>query len=168
MWSNAYSEIGPEVRCDLSRLLARKVTKRINSSKPASLNHPTVRVWEGGGEENFLPKNTIIALVLSSLSLRSYTSTWRGGDLGLADGCQFWEMGVSTWLVKDRVLFSESRKRSCIKNKEYRSKDWSLWNTEWDGSWLRGEAVDTNKVWFASYYKNQSKAMPCIPKPWWS
>ena len=39
-WSNAYSEIGPEVRCDLSRLLARKITKRIHSSKPASLNHP--------------------------------------------------------------------------------------------------------------------------------
>ena len=38
--SNAYSEIGPEVRCDLSRLLARKITKRIHSSKPASLNRP--------------------------------------------------------------------------------------------------------------------------------
>ena len=35
--SNAYSEIGPEVRCDLSRLLSRKITKRIHSSKPASL-----------------------------------------------------------------------------------------------------------------------------------
>ena len=34
------SEIGPEVRCDLSRLLARKITKRIHSSKPASLNRP--------------------------------------------------------------------------------------------------------------------------------
>ena len=42
-WSNAYSEIGPEVRCDLSRLLARKITKRIHSSKPASLNLPTAR-----------------------------------------------------------------------------------------------------------------------------
>ena len=30
----------PEVRCDLSQLLARKITKRIHSSKPASLNHP--------------------------------------------------------------------------------------------------------------------------------
>ena len=39
-WSNAYSEIGPEVRCDLSRLLSRKITKRIHSSKPASLNRP--------------------------------------------------------------------------------------------------------------------------------
>ena len=26
--------------CDLSRLLARKITKRIHSNKPASLNHP--------------------------------------------------------------------------------------------------------------------------------
>ena len=28
-------------RCDLSRLLARKITKGIHSCKPASLNHPT-------------------------------------------------------------------------------------------------------------------------------
>ena len=40
VWSNAYSEIGPEVRCNLSRLLSRKITKRIHSSKPASLNRP--------------------------------------------------------------------------------------------------------------------------------
>ena len=39
-WSNAYSEIGPKVRCDVSRLLARKFTNRIHSRKPASLNHP--------------------------------------------------------------------------------------------------------------------------------
>ena len=38
--SNAYSEIGLEVHCDLSRLLARKITKRIHSSKPALLNRP--------------------------------------------------------------------------------------------------------------------------------
>ena len=31
---------GPEVRCDLSRLLTRKITKRIHSSKSASLNRP--------------------------------------------------------------------------------------------------------------------------------
>ena len=40
VWSNAYSEIGPEVRCDLSRLLVWKITKRIHSSKPALLNRP--------------------------------------------------------------------------------------------------------------------------------
>ena len=40
VWSNAYWEIGSEVCCDLSRLLARKITKHIHSSKPASLNHP--------------------------------------------------------------------------------------------------------------------------------
>ena len=37
-WSNAYSEISPEVHCDLSRLPCWKITKRIHSSKPASLN----------------------------------------------------------------------------------------------------------------------------------
>ena len=39
-WSKAYSEIGPEMCCDLSRLLSRKITKRIHFSKPASLNRP--------------------------------------------------------------------------------------------------------------------------------
>ena len=42
-WSNAYSEIGPEVRCDLSRHLARKITKRIHSNKPVSLNRPVYK-----------------------------------------------------------------------------------------------------------------------------
>ena len=41
-WSNVYSEIGLEVCCDLLRLLARKITKRIHSSKPASVNRP---IW---------------------------------------------------------------------------------------------------------------------------
>ena len=40
----------PEVRCDLSRLLSRTITKRIHSSKPASLNRlipvtPDVTSW---------------------------------------------------------------------------------------------------------------------------
>ena len=39
----AYSEISPEVRCDLPRLLARKITKCIHSSKPASLNRPLIK-----------------------------------------------------------------------------------------------------------------------------
>ena len=39
---SAYSEIDPEVHCDLSRLLVRKITKHIHSSKPASLNRPIV------------------------------------------------------------------------------------------------------------------------------
>ena len=39
-WSNAYSKIGLEVRCDVLLLLAWKITKRIHSSKPASLNRP--------------------------------------------------------------------------------------------------------------------------------
>ena len=37
VWSNAYSEIGPEVHCDLSWLLCWKITKRIHSL----LNRPT-------------------------------------------------------------------------------------------------------------------------------
>ena len=45
-WSNAYSEIGPEVRCDHSRLLAWKITKRIHSSKPALLNRPIPYCWQ--------------------------------------------------------------------------------------------------------------------------
>ena len=40
VWSNTYSEIGLEVRCNLSQLLAQKITKHIHSSKPALLNRP--------------------------------------------------------------------------------------------------------------------------------
>ena len=116
------------------------MVKRQSSVTPRFLTvrhgkwYTAYRVWEGL-DLDFIPKDTITALVLSSLSLRSYTSTWTGGDLGFDERCQFLEMGViSTWLVKDRVFFSDSGKRSCVKNKECRSKDWSLWNTEWDGS----------------------------------
>ena len=35
------------MRCDLSRLLSRKITKHIHSSKPASLNCPIVQHLEG-------------------------------------------------------------------------------------------------------------------------
>ena len=52
--SNAYSEIGPEVRCDLSRLLARKITKRIHSSKPATLNRPIALKHIQGSKQRYL------------------------------------------------------------------------------------------------------------------
>ena len=40
-------KFGPEVRCDLLRLLCWKITKHIHSSKPASLNRPiAVTVWK--------------------------------------------------------------------------------------------------------------------------
>ena len=58
--SNAYSEIGPEVRCDLSRLLARKITKRIHSSKPASLNRPVYKPVVV-----FVSYDTLLAFLLS-------------------------------------------------------------------------------------------------------
>ena len=53
-WSNAYSEIGSEVRCDLLRLLAQKITKCIHSSKPALLNRPT-DIWP-----YFTPNCTVV------------------------------------------------------------------------------------------------------------
>ena len=39
------NNIGPEVPCDHSRLLAWKITKRIHSSKPASLNRPIASIF---------------------------------------------------------------------------------------------------------------------------
>ena len=48
--------------------------------------------------------------------------------------------------MKDGVLFNYSRKRSCIENEKNRSKDWSLWNTERDGSWLRCVAMDADRL----------------------
>ena len=40
--------------------------------------------------------------------------------------------------------FHFSRKRSCIENEQDRSKDWFLWNTKRDGSWLWCKAVDAD------------------------
>jgi len=59
--------------------------------------------------------------------------------------------------VEGQSAFYDSGKRSCVKNKEYRSEDWSLWNTDWDGNWLRSVAMDTyrlgtvSKVWRKSF-----------------
>ena len=118
------------------------------------------RVWEGGRERDLdsLTENTIIASVLSSLSLSLFTVTqaltssihWRGRHLGLNEGPRISgaesHCHMSGWVVKDRVLFHDGGKRICVKNTEDRSKDGSLWNTEWDGSWLRGVAMDTNRL----------------------
>ena len=76
---------------------------------------------------------------------------------------------IGVWVVKDTVLFNDSGKINCVKNKQYRSKDSSLWNTEWAGNWFRGVAVDADRL--SAVYKvdeNNSKAIPCVPKTWWS
>ena len=47
---------------------------------------------------------------------------------------------------EDGVLFSYSRKRSYIEKEEDRSRDWSLWNTERNGSLLGCVAMDADRV----------------------
>ena len=63
-WGNAYWEIGPEVRCDLSRHLARKITKRIHSSKPASLNRPILQTQIN----TTIPRTNIISTIKQLIS----------------------------------------------------------------------------------------------------
>ena len=57
------SEIGPEVCCDLLRLLAQKITKHVHSSKPASLNHPIAM--------HASPTARKVSIVLSDICLPS-------------------------------------------------------------------------------------------------
>ena len=72
-----------------------------------------------------------------------YTSAWRGWDLGFHEGRSFLELRViNVCVMKNRVLFNDYENRSCVENKE----TWRLWNTEWDRSWLRGVAVDTDRL----------------------
>ena len=65
----------------------------------------------------------------------------------LMRGCTFFEFRlVSVRLMEDGVLFNHSRKRSCIDSEEARPKDWSLWNTERDGCWLRCVALYADRL----------------------
>ena len=117
-------------------------------SKGTDAQPTVIKSWkEKERDLDFRPENTIIASVLSSFSLslfnviqdlmssihfciieRKRSGIWWGG-------CRLLELRVvSVWVMKDGVLFNYSRKRSCIENEKDRSKDWSLWNTERDGS----------------------------------
>ena len=86
----------------------------------------------------------------SRFGRHEYTSAWRG-DLGFDEGPQVFgdesQSGVSGER-KDRYFFNDNRikKEKLCKNKEYRSQDTSLWNTESDGSWLRRVAVDADRL----------------------
>ena len=66
-------------------------------------------------------------------------------------GRRFLELRViSVWVVKDsncEEFFSDNAE-SCVMNKEYRSKDRSLWNTELMRcrSWFTGLAMDNDKL----------------------
>ena len=112
--------------------------------------------WER--DLDFWPKDTIIESVLSSFSsslfyviqdlMSSIHFLHREEEVrDLMKGCRLLELSVvSIWVMKDGVLFNYSRKRSCIENEKDRSKDWSLWNTKRDGSWLRCVAMDADRL----------------------
>ena len=66
-------------------------------------------------------------------------------DMGFDEGgADFWSLESSAY--EDRAPVNDSGKKSCAKSKECRYKDCSLWNTERDGSWLRGVAVDADRL----------------------
>ena len=58
-------------RCDLSRLLARKITKGIHSCKPASLNRPIV-VHMNMGESKYLHFSKVYISWLHFVTAKSY------------------------------------------------------------------------------------------------
>ena len=60
----AYSEIGPGIgSCDLSRLLARKITKGIHSCKPTSPNGPSYHCWRNSVQAHIV---RIASLILDT------------------------------------------------------------------------------------------------------
>ena len=129
-----------------------KVSTRVrNGNSCTAYSH---RVWEGERDLEFLPQNIIIASVLSWLSIVIQVLTpsihfrmerMRSRIWWEAANFLSW-LVIGVWMVKDWVFFTDSGRRSCVKNKEYRPKDWFLWNIKWDGSCLRGVAVDTDRL----------------------
>ena len=99
-WSSVYSEIGPEVRCDLSRLLARKITKRIHCSKPASLNRPIACLQPD--RPSFDP-----TLTFPSLQRPKQTLSWKIKSNKV--DCQPFETRSKTHkMLKRRLIFNRT------------------------------------------------------------
>ena len=111
-------------------------------------------VTESGKEEesdlDLLPDQRIQPLARSccrwvwSLSSRFWCHQYPSSVIwwGCAD---FWSRQSSVYEWWRTECFSMTAEREAV-YKEYRSKDWSLWNTEWDGTLLRGVAVDTKRL----------------------
>ena len=64
------------MRCDLSRLLARKITKRIHSSKPASLNRPIIN--ENGGSDAAVTDRLLLSLLTTAVMTDAIPRTTEG------------------------------------------------------------------------------------------
>ena len=100
MWSNTNSEISPEVRCNFSQLLVRKITKRIHSSKPASLNRPL--------EHKSFCKTKLNALA-HIIHAHIYTWTYiyiytKSVITGWKSWAGFWTVGIFHKLIPDRAM----------------------------------------------------------------
>ena len=93
------------MRCNLLRLLARKNTKRIHSSKPASLNRPTASTcW--GKEEPFSDGSASLALGGQS---NSYINThkWMQGAFKLLTDFLL-TLLHTIWIPLSALMFSQS------------------------------------------------------------
>ena len=90
-----------EVRCDLSRHLARKITKRIHSSKPASLNRPkemlTVCLTPTLCQHDSLGVYRDVTRlsdtdIMSAVSLEMYRDADHISDTDLTSACLTWSV----------------------------------------------------------------------------
>ena len=116
------------------------------------------RVWEGRKESLRLSArgyNHCLGLVIVEFKFVYChpgfyiinTPAWRGGNLWFDQGVQISGVESRQHVSGEaQTAFQWQWKRCCLKIKQYRSKDWSLQNTEWDGNWFRGVEIDTDRL----------------------
>ena len=64
------------------------------------------------------------------------------GQEEIWDFADFWSWESSAYQWWMTMFFYDSGKGCCVKNKKGRS----LWNTEWDGSWLTGVVANSDRL----------------------
>ena len=92
-----------------------------------------------------------------TIKIASFTQTYPGYMYnvlsmvwGLTRGPRISGVESHRQISADRVLFNDSG------DKDYRSKDWSLWNIEWDGRWLRGVSVNIDRLGVGTFEWRES------------
>ena len=112
------------MRCDLSRLLSRKITKRTHSSKPASLNRPIAATF-GHGWVNV----AVLDWVVSRFLVFSLNQTERLVQLFVQSNILFGVMGQETCEKLHSVLRCNKSTRRYVRSCYYqRLRQW-LWTT---------------------------------------
>ena len=90
-----------EWRCDLSRLLARKITKGIHSCKPASQNRALVRQRQGLDGDDLIPKPSVDGRQASRTAWRRTSASSALSSFRRPQKVEWvseWDGEVGTWV----------------------------------------------------------------------